>query len=57
MEYVYTTDGRKIPSVLTGLVRLVGKVLLNLLVLILMDLNQQLDGRGSNRSRAGREES
>ena len=53
MEYVYTTDRRKITSVLTGLLRLGGKLLLNLLVVVFMDLNQQLDGRGSNRSWAG----
>ena len=56
MEYVCTTDGRKSTSVLTGLVRLGEKLLLNLLVLVLMDLNWRLDGRGSNRSWAGWDE-
>ena len=38
----------KITSVLIGLVRL--NLLLNLSVLVLMDLNRKVDGRGSNRS-------
>ena len=33
------------------------KLLLNLLVLVLMDLNRRLDGRGSNGSWAGWDES
>ena len=53
--------GEKITSVLTGLERLRGKsyprVVLKRLVLVLMDLNQRLDGRGSNSSWAGWDES
>ena len=33
------------------------KLLLNLVVLVLMDVNRRLDGRGSNRSWAGWDES
>ena len=56
VEYVCTTDGRRIIYVSTGLVRLGEKLLLNLLLLVLMDLNRRLDGRGSNRLCAGLDE-
>ena len=59
MEYVFAAGGRKITSVLTGLERLrgKGKRLVLKLILVLMDLNWRLDGRGSNRSWAGWDES
>ena len=43
----------KITSLLTGLERLRKKLVLKRLVLVLIDLNRRLDGRGSNRSWAG----
>ena len=43
--------GENITSVLTALERLRGeKLVLKRLVLVLMDLDRRLDGRGSNRS-------
>ena len=58
LEYVFAAAGRKIPSVLTGLDRLRAKTLVRKrLVMVLMDLNRRLDGRGSNRSWAGWDES
>ena len=54
VEYVFAAGGRKITSVLTWLDWLRGKKLvLKRLILVLMDLNRRLDGRGSNRSWAG----
>ena len=54
MDYVFAAGGRKITSVLTGLERLRGKASTKA---VLMDLNRRLDGRGSNRSWTGWDES